>query len=128
MGKTAKSGQAKGKAKTHAKSKQTTKEENKTRAPKEMKIPETTTEKFDFLSLARAMGSEIKDCGQQGGQESLLKWASGCDGLNTFAGVLTALGIPNLQLYGSEKARAPAVFSLKRFQPGHVYEDSNDRD
>ncbi|CAE7737139.1 unnamed protein product [Symbiodinium sp. CCMP2592] len=113
MGKTAKSGQPKSKAK----------EEKKTRAPKEIKIPETTMEKFDFLALARSMATEIKDCGQQGVRESKLVWASGCDGLNTIAGVLTALKIPNHQLYGSEKASAPAVFSLKRFQPGHLYQD-----
>ncbi|CAE7257071.1 hypothetical protein AK812_SmicGene13578 [Symbiodinium microadriaticum] len=61
MGKTAKSGQAKSKAKAKAKSKQTTKEDKKSRAPKEMMIPETTMEKFDFLSLARSMASQIKD-------------------------------------------------------------------
>ena len=73
MGKTAKSGQAKSKAKAKAKSKQTTKEDKKSRAPKEM-IPETTMEKFDFLSLARSMASQIKD------------WAAGRPGVASQVG------------------------------------------
>ena len=115
MGKAAKA-KAKGKA-TSSKAKQRAKKVSE----KPVNIPETTTESFDFMALARKLATEVKDGATQ--LVDNLKWASGCDGLNTIAGVLEALGVPNHQAFGAEKAAAPAVFSLKRFAPGHLYQD-----
>ena len=117
MGKAAK---AKAKAKAKGKAKPKAKEGAKKGSEKPVIIPATTMECFDFMALARKLAAEVKD-GTKPGEN--LAWASGCDGLNTIAAVLEALGVPNHQVCGAEKAAGPAVFSLKRFAPGHLYQD-----
>ena len=116
---------AKAKAKAKAKGKATSpkpkaKEGAKKGSEKPVIIPATTMECFDFMALARKLAAELKD-GTKPGEN--LTWASGCDGLNTIAAVLEALGVPNHHMCGAEKAAGPAVFSLKRFAPGHLYQD-----
>ena len=110
-------------AKCKAKAKADSKPKAKPRRVEE--APATLHEPWDFDSFAKDVLAQVQDVQPVSPSEKpeILRWASGCDGLNTPSSILNELKVPHIQLFGAECNKAAAWFSLSKFDPQHLFQD-----